>query len=382
MSSVGRAWRRAAALLVLLSGSAASPRVWAADEAEADEAPADEKIEATSSSGATSQSVIIVVGAAGADEYARPFAAWADQWRDAAEASGARVTTIGSAPGEDAGESSGDDRTRLHDALAALASDEGAADVTWLVLIGHGSFDGKVSKFNLVGPDVSAGELKQWLAPIESPLAVVNCASASAPFLAEIAGPNRVIVTATKSGHELNYARFGQFLAAAIADPRADLDKDDQTSLLEAYLTASRDVAEFYAGEQRLATEHPLLDDNGDGLGTPADWFRGIRATQRPKEGAALDGLRAHQFHLVPSDREADMPREVRQRREALELQLAELRDRKPELGDDAYYSQLEPLLVELARLYASLSVLAEANEGTDKPPDASAVEPAANVVE
>ncbi len=350
MSGCGQASRRLAALLVLLGGSAAGPQVWAAEEAATDQASP-----ATSAHDATGQSVIIVVGAAGAEEYAEPFAAWADAWRHAAERSGARATMIGGASAEDAVADAGDDRTRLQDALAALASEAGAADVAWLVLIGHGSFDGKIAKFNLVGPDVSAGELKQWLAPIESPLAVVNCASASAPFLGELAGPKRVVVTATKSGHELNYARFGKYLAAAIADPRADLDKDGQTSLLEAYLTASRDVAEFYAGEQRLATEHALLDDNADGLGTPADWFRGIRATQRPKDGAALDGLRAHQFHLVPSNREAGMPREVRQRRDELELQLAELRDRKPELGDDAYYSQLEPLLVELARLYASL---------------------------
>ena len=49
----------------------------------------------------------------------------------------------------------------------------------------------------------------------------------------------KVIITAAKSGHELNFARYGQYLAEAIADPRADLDKDGQVSLLEAFLTAS-----------------------------------------------------------------------------------------------------------------------------------------------
>ncbi len=46
----------------------------------------------------------------------------------------------------------------------------------------------------------------------------------------------------------------------------ADLDKDGQVSLLEAFLIASRRTLEFYKVEGRIATEHALIDDNGDGL--------------------------------------------------------------------------------------------------------------------
>jgi hypothetical protein len=151
------------------------------------------------------------------------------------------------------------------------------------------------------GPDVSEAELAEWLRPVTRPLALINTSSASAPFLAKLAGRNRVVVTSTRSGNEQNYARFGRFLAAAITDAAADLDRDGQVSLLEAYLAASQRTAEFYAGAMRLATEHALLDDNGDGLGTPADWFEGVRATRQAKEGAAVDGPRAHQFHLIRS---------------------------------------------------------------------------------
>src|SRR6185312_1167925 len=111
----------------------------------------------------------------------------------------------------------------------------------------------------------------------------------------------------------------------AIADPRADLDKDGQVSLLEAFLTASGGVQEYYRTHSQLATEHALLDDNGDKLGTPADWFRGVRATRRARDGAPLDGIRAHQLHLIFSDRERRMPASVRQRRDQLELSLAAL---------------------------------------------------------
>ena len=80
-------------------------------------------------------------------------------------------------------------------------------------------------------------------------------------------------------------------------------------------LSASGRTSEFYRTRSRLATEHALLDDNGDRLGTPADWFRGVRATRRAKDGAPLDGIRAHQLHLILSDRERKLTAQVRQRR-------------------------------------------------------------------
>lgn len=99
-------------------------------------------------------------------------------------------------------------------------------------------------------------------------------------------------------------------------------------------------------------TEHSLLDDNGDGHGTPPDWFRGIRATKTAKDGSALDGLRAHQFHLVRSEAEMKLSAEVRARRDELELHIAALRAQKKSLSEDEYFQKLETLLLELARLY------------------------------
>ena len=194
---------------------------------------------------------------------------------------------------------------------------------------------------------------------------VINAASASGPFMSQLSSKGRVIITATRSGFEQNYAHFGQYLAEAITAPQADLDKDGQTSLLEAYLTASRRVVEFYEVEGRLATEHALLDDNGDGLGTPADWFRGIRAVKKAREGAELDGFRAHQFHLVRSEAERKLPAGMRARRDELELEIAKLRESKTQLAEDEYYGRLEKLLLELARLYESDSEPAKSSPGS-----------------
>ncbi|GDY07624.1 MAG: hypothetical protein DWI21_16070 [Planctomycetota bacterium] len=297
--------------------------------------------------------VLIVVGAEGSAEYGQQFSMWAARWRDAAKLGRAEVVQIGLA---DAGAET--DREQLKKRLAeAVGAGDPRREQTgplWLILIGHGTFDGKVARFNLRGPDVAAGELSEWLKPIGRPIAVINCASSSGPFLNELSGPNRVVVTATRSGNEYNFARFGDFLSAAINDPQADLDKDEQTSLLEAFLLASSRVQEFYAGEGRLMTEHALLDDNGDKLGTPADWFQGVRAVKSAKSGAAVDGLRAARRHLVRSAREEQLPAEARERRDQLEQELADLRVRKPQLSEDEYLSLIEPLLVELAKLYES----------------------------
>jgi hypothetical protein len=291
------------------------------------------------------RSLVLVVGAAGEPEYAEQFSAWADLWKTAAAKGGLQTTIIGQS-----NSATNDDRTCLLNALAAEVSRP--AGELWLVFLGHGTFDGRSAKFNLRGPDISADELATSLRPCRRPLIVIQCASASGPFLSALSAPGRVIITATRSGYEVNVTRFGDYLAHAIADPSADLDKDGQTSLLEAFLLASRQTADFYKEQGRLMTEHPLLDDNGDGLGTPPDWFKGVRAVKTAAGGKSVDGVRAHQIMLVRGDAEQKLTPELRARRDELEQKLSALRSRKSEMQEDDYYRQLEAILVETARLY------------------------------
>jgi hypothetical protein len=290
--------------------------------------------------------VVVVVGAQGESDYGAGFAHQAEQWKKLGERAGAKHVVVGLTT-ETSGSS---DRERLKQALADETK-KGSGEF-WLVLIGHGTFDGKEAKFNLRGPDMSATELAEWLKPFERPVAVIDTAAASAPFLGKLAAPNRVVVTATRSGHEQNFARFGGFFADAMADPASDFDQDGQTSLLEAFLSASARTAEFYKTEGRLATEHALIDDNGDGLGTPADWFRGTRATKKARDGASLDGARATQFHLVRSDAELKLTAEQRTQRDRLERDIERLRETKAKLSEEEYYRRLEELMLALAKVY------------------------------
>ena len=294
---------------------------------------------------ADAPSVIIVVGAAGEPEYGTNHLQQAALWIRAAESAGVAAVTLG--VGTDSGKT---DRELLQAQLAAEPA-EGPGEL-WLVLIGHGTFDGREARFNLRGPDLSASELAGWMKPVRRSVAVINTASCSAPFLNALSGTNRVVITATRSGVEQNATRFGLPLAKALSDPAADLDHDGQTSLLEAFLAASRGAAEFYQTAGRLATEHALLDDNGDGLGTPADWFRGVRATKQARDGASLDSARAGRMALIRSSEEQALPAAVRAHRDELEARVEGLRARKSTLPLEEYYRSLEALLLELARVY------------------------------
>lgn len=291
------------------------------------------------------RTLVLVIGAPGEPEYAEQFAASASLWKAASEKGGLQTEVIG-----ETDSTKEDDRTRLLKVLATEASKP--AGELWLVFLGHGTFDGKNAKFNLRGPDISSDDLAAALKPCHRPLVVVQCASASGPFLKSLSAPGRVIITATRSGYEVNATRFGEYMARAIADPAADLDKDGQVSLLEAFLMASREVEQFYKDQGRLMTEHALLDDNGDGLGTPPDWFRGLQAVKKAADGKSVDGVRAHQMILVRGENEQKLSPEARARRDELEQKLSALRARKAQMNEDDYYRQLEPVLVEISRIY------------------------------
>lgn len=289
--------------------------------------------------------VIVVAGAPGEAEFGADFKLQIDAWAKVSTQAQAKYILIGGESGDGLS-----DRDQVKAALEA--EPKNSRGELWLVLIGHGTFDGKEAKLNLRGPDVSATEFSEWLKPFKRRLAVVDTTSSSAPFMAKLSAPQRVILTSTRSGFQQNYARFGKFFAEALADPKSDLDKDGQISLLESFLSASHRTAEFYKTEGRLATEHALLDDNGDGLGTPADWFRGVYATKRARDGAAPDGVRAHQFHLVRSAEEQLLSSELRARRDTLEQRVSELRQAKEKMPEQTYFQELEKVLLEIAQLY------------------------------
>ncbi len=296
---------------------------------------------------AAAATLILVRGASGSPEFGETFDRQTEAWRNAAAEAGAELVTVGGGAAEAEGPT---DKARLEKILTDLPPEGPAA--LWLVLVGHGTWDGKEARFNLEGPDLAATDLATWLSPVRRPVIVINTASSSAPFLPALAAPNRIIITATRSGNEKNFARFGEFLAASLGDKAADFDQDGQLSLLEWFLNAAGRTSEFYLAESRIRTEHALIDDNGDGKGTPGDWFRGLRAVRKAKGDFALDGARAGQQFLSPDTATRRMTAAQLTAREELEGELETLRRKKSDLPEEAYYGQLEALLLRIAALY------------------------------
>ncbi len=298
-------------------------------------------------SAAEKHDVIVVVGAPGEAEYATRFQAWTATWRQVGERAQAKVQIIGvetAAQAEDA------DKEALQRAIVAAASPSTAP--LWIVLIGHGTYDGRSAKFNLRGADVAAQELAGWLDGCQRPVVLLNTAPASAPFLLAVSRPGRVVISATKSGKEEQATRFGGFVAEALGKADADIDQDGQVSVLEVFLHAARAVEASYKQDGLIATEHPLLDDNGDGRGTRADWFQGVWAVKTAADGATVDGIRAHQIHLAPSDAERQLSADDQKARDQLEQDLATLRTQRKTLSEDEYYRQLEGIMRKLAAIY------------------------------
>ena len=294
---------------------------------------------------AINHEILVIVGAAGEEKYAEGFQEAAQAWLDAGEKAEAEITVVGLEH---------NDETTDKDKIKAWIQnlDTTSSVPAWIVYIGHGTHNRRDAFLNLTGPDLSSGDMEVWLPTMDRTFIMVHGGSAGSAFLTALTGRNRILISATRNPDEINYARFGEYFAEVISNEEGDIDQDGQTSLLEAFLTTANYVDAFYKDEARLASEHALIDDNGDKLGTPPDWFRGTRVTKRAKGGQEADGFRAHQIALIPSELEKLLSPEQRIDRDGLEAELELLRKRKDQLDEDEYYEALEVLLLKLSAIY------------------------------
>ena len=236
------------------------------------------------------------------------------------------------------------EKTELLAALEEMRARSADGDRLFIVLIGHGNPRNDGAAFNLPGPDISASELAGALDAIDNrEIVVVNTASASGPFVNALSAPERVVITATSSGREYYATLFGDYFVAAFADSGADTDKDDRVSMLEAFAYARRETQREYDKEKQLATEHALLDDNGDGEGSrepgpyQADGALASRVYLEQPPTLAL-GASAELIALL-------------ERKQVLEDSINALKREREQLPRGDYYNRLEALLIELALL-------------------------------
>ena len=230
--------------------------------------------------------------------------------------------------------------------FTSLKSELDANNVLYVFLIGHGSFDGKESKFNLVGPDLSASDYNQLLSSLPTHRIVVfNMSSASGEFVKTLSAKGRIIVTATRSGQETNATRFTGFFISALKATDGDTDQDGHVSVLEAFVYATRLTDDFYKRAGRLATEHALIDDNGDGVGREkAEAGEGLLARATYLDSLSVDEAAAS----------AATGRLLKERTR-LEGEIEQLIARKSNMPEAEYEAALERLFIELAKVNRSI---------------------------
>lgn len=215
--------------------------------------------------------------------------------------------------------------------LSRLADEAGPSDRVLVVLIGHGTSGASGQSFNIPGPDIAPPEFASALDAFASQtVAFVHTGSGSGAFLEPLDGPNRVVITATRSGRELNATRFAEHFVSAFAGAGADIDRDGSISLGEAFTYARDEVARHYESENQILTENAVLQDGEEGLASRFA-FGG--------RGAATD---------APATDDPELAR-LYGERGAIQARIDELRGLSGSMEEALYLERMEELLVELA---------------------------------
>ena len=296
--------------------------------------------------------VLVITGLGGDTEYTEQFHEWAVTLIDAAvsryKVPADNVIYLGEKP-DLAPEaiSNRSSRENVDAAVDDIAARAAPGDHVIIVLFGHGSYT-DAARINLPGRDLSADDFADLIGRLSGQqVTFVNTASASGPFIEKLSGDGRTVVTATRSGGERNAAIFGGYFVEAFAggQDEADQNKDSRVSMLEAFTYARLRVEQSYAADGLLATEHALLDDDGDGEGTgEPDPLTGDGMLARSLFFTGGEGVRAEV--AFPDDPQLAARYEEQQ---VLETRVEELRRLRDGADPEQYAQELERLLIELA---------------------------------
>jgi hypothetical protein len=277
--------------------------------------------------------LVIVTGVSGDQEHSDKFHQWATTLIDAARrqdgVSERNIIYMAEKTEVDPKlVQSRSTRQNVEEVFGKLAARVQPKDEVFVVLFGHGSFDGRKATFNLPGPDLTAEEWAKLLDKLPTQrLAFVDTASASGAFLQPLAGPGRAIVTATKTGGERNETEFPQYFVEAFTTEEADRNRDGRVSVREAFDYARNKVTQAYQQKGLLLTEHAALEDGHDGN------FADTLYLQSRRVSTTDPALRA-----------------LLEEKQGLEDEITALKLRKPSMDAAEYDRALEKLLTELAR--------------------------------
>jgi len=138
-------------------------------------------------------------------------------------------------------------------AFDALRTELTPADQFVLVILGHGTVTDPVGKLCLVGEDLKATVLAEWLDKLPTRrIVIVNCASGGAEFLEKYSRPGRVVVSATGNLGEGNQTYFAEFFLQTYESGRADRNADGVVTVLEAFNEAAHRCINWYHRQYKI----------------------------------------------------------------------------------------------------------------------------------
>ena len=152
-------------------------------------------------------------------------------------------------------------------AFAQLAEKIQPADRFLLFMIGHAARSSQGLKFNLPGRDISETEYADSINGIAAAQKILIFGFPySARFVQRVSAPGTIVLTSSSrnEGYSLQ-AGFGDIFVDAFSTATADTNGDGAISLLEAFLWLQGQTKAWYENDGSVQSEHPHLDDNGDG---------------------------------------------------------------------------------------------------------------------
>ena len=295
---------------------------------------------------AESRWAVIISGASGGEKYAEQMNTWRGDLRTALinryqfKPEFVKIFVDEAAPAGDKGTSE-----NVRKFFGELKKSSTKDDFVLIILLGHGTFDGDVAKFNLVGPDMTAKDWTDALSGVQGRVTLVNTTEASFPFLESLTAKGRVVITATDSAAQKYATVFPEYFVKAMKEASTDLDKNGRTSLYEVFASASAAVKQHFEQRGQLLTEHAVLDDNGDGKGRQA-------ADEGPDGGVARIAFLDAE---VATDSANPELANLIKRRRTLEAQAEEHKNLKGVMPDAEWNAQFEKLMLELAQVSAEI---------------------------
>jgi hypothetical protein len=300
----------------------------------------------SSSAFAENRWAVIVSGASGGEKYAEQMATWRNDLRSALidryqfKPEFVKVFVDEAATSGEKGTAE-----NVRKLFAEIKKSATKDDFVFVVMLGHGTYDGDVAKFNLVGPDLTAKDWSDVLGGIQGRLTLVNTTEASFPFLESLTAKGRVVITATDSPAQKYATVFPEYFVKAMKEASTDLDKNGRTSIFEVFQAASAAVKQHYEQRGQLTTERALLDDNGDG--------KGREATAEGPDGG-LARIAYLDSEVVSANANPELAGLIK-RRQALEKQAEEHKQLKGVMPDAEWNAQFEKLMLELAQVSAEI---------------------------